>query len=36
MQNISNTPVIDKSDLYKGYKDFNQMTIEGKNNAERN
>lgn len=30
MQNIKNIPVIDKSDLYKGYKDFNQMTIEGK------
>lgn len=25
---ITNTPVIDKSDLYKGYNDFNEMTME--------
>lgn len=30
IQNIKNIPMIDKSDLYKDYKDFNQMTIEGK------
>lgn len=28
IDNIPNTPVIDKSDLYAGYNDFNQMTME--------
>lgn len=28
MENIKNTPLIDKSNLYKNFKDFNTMTIE--------
>lgn len=28
LENIKNIPIIDKSDLYKNFKDFNQMTIE--------
>lgn len=28
LDNIKNIPIIDKSDLYKNFKDFNQMTIE--------
>ena len=28
LENIKDVQVIDKSDLYKGFTDFNQMTIE--------
>ena len=28
IENIKNTPITDKSSLYKNYKDFNQMTME--------
>lgn len=30
IDHIKNTPIIDKSDLYTGYNDFNQMTMETK------